>query len=257
MSEVLTGAETKKAIECCTKWHRDCLKCPSYIGKGPTECENRVKKGALDLINRYEAKIAVLTEENNRQKAEIDNFHSDTIPKLQAALVRANKYGLQADEANKIFKEEIKRLQNLANYHRNLINELNKGIAEAKAEAVEGFAEIVKANLDDFYYTGEDGLLETGDLIDTLVNQELRALNNATKKLPVGTVEKTRALFQAMVNKFMSVKDLYVIVDGEYLPWEPSEEIEHLFGMSISGDNDEIDKETDRVVKELVGDDNG
>lgn len=74
------------------------------------------------------------------------------------------------------------------------------------------------------------------------------------EKLHVGTVEKTRALFQAMVNKFMSIKDLYVIVDGEYLPWEPAEEVEHLFGMSISGDNDEIDKETDRVIKELVGD---
>lgn len=77
------------------------------------------------------------------------------------------------------------------------------------------------------------------------------------EKLHVGTVEKTRALFQTMVNKFMSIKDLYVIVDGEYLPWEPAEEVQSLFGMSISGDNDEDDKETDRVVKELVGDDNG
>lgn len=75
------------------------------------------------------------------------------------------------------------------------------------------------------------------------------------ERLNTEGTEKTRALFQAMVNKFMSVKDLYVIVDGEYLPWEPAEEVEHLFGMSISGDNDECDKETDRVVKELVGDD--
>ena len=148
-------------------------------------------------------------------------------------------------------KAEIERLQKL------LDDKCDRCIARERTEAVKGFAEIVKAILDDFYYTGEDGLLETGYLIDTLVNRELRDLNNATKKLPVGTVEKTRALFQAMVNKFMSVKDLYVIVDGEYLPWEPSEEVEHLFGMSISGDNDEIDKETDRVVKELVGDDNG
>lgn len=47
---------------------------------------------------------------------------------------------------------------------------LEKDVAEAKTEAVKGFAEIVKANLDDFYYTREDGLLETGQLIDTLVN---------------------------------------------------------------------------------------
>lgn len=59
MSEVLTGAETKKALECCT-FSRDCLKCPSYIGKGTQGCVDRVKKGALDLINRYEARIKEL-----------------------------------------------------------------------------------------------------------------------------------------------------------------------------------------------------
>ena len=73
------------------------------------------------------------------------------------------------------------------------------------------------------------------------------------ERLNIEITEKTRALFQAIINKFMSLKDLYVIVDGEYLPWEPSEEVEHLFGMSISGDNEEVDAETDRVVKEMVG----
>ena len=56
MSEGLTGTETKQALECCT-FRRDCLKCPSYIGKGPEGCVDRVKKGALDLINRYEEEI--------------------------------------------------------------------------------------------------------------------------------------------------------------------------------------------------------
>ena len=143
MSEVLTGAETKKALECCI--NGKCSECPLRA----MNCSAKVAMAfANDLINRQQANAEGLT---------------------------------------------------------NAVKFLNEQLSSAKAE----------------------------------------------------TVEKTRALFQAMVNKFMSIKDLYVIVDGEYLPWEPSEEVEHLFGMSISGDNDEIDKETDRVVKELVGDDNG
>lgn len=190
MSEVLTGAETKEALECCTKFHRDCLKCPSYIGKGRVGCEDRVKKGAFYLINRYEARITELEGKVVIQQGLID--------RQQAEIKGLTK---EKDKAWELFKKK----------------------------------------------TDED--IELQGLCDK------RRIEN--EKLHVGTVEKTRALFQAVVSKFMSIKDLYVIVDGEYLPWEPSEEVEHLFGMSISGDNDEIDKETDRVIKELVGEDNG
>ena len=117
----MTDNEIIKALKCCPKCTNAYIctesKCPLF----GQNCLYILSENALNLINR--------------QKAEIDNLHSDTIPKLQAALVRANKYGLQADEANRILKEEIKRLQGLANYHRNLINELNKGIAEAEARA--------------------------------------------------------------------------------------------------------------------------
>ena len=219
----MTDNEIIKALECCTQGNTSdvCVDCPLRTTDICTEEENGVLKLAIDLINRQKAEI---------RKLMIDNKENEILINMQDKNMQEQKLIIST------------------------LQTLNK---VAKTEAVKEFAEIVKANLDDFYYTGEDGLLETGYLIDTLVNRELRDLNNATNKLHVGTVEKTRALFQAVVNKFMSIKDLYVIVDGEYLPWEPSEEVEHLFGMSISGDNDEIDKETDRVVKELVGDDNG
>lgn len=232
MSEVLTDNEIIKVSEELKEMseltppiceYEEGVTVPPFC-KPYEEFQHNVKV-ALDLINRYEARIKELEGKVVIQKGLIDRQQA-----------------------------EVERLQKL------LDDKCDRCIAKERTEAVKGFAEIVKANLDDFYYTGEDGLVETGALIDILVNQELRDLNNvqcATKKLHVGTVEKTRALFQAMVNKFMSLKDLYVIVDGEYLPWEPAEEVEHLFGMSISGDNDEIDKETDRVVKELVGEDNG
>lgn len=64
--------------------------------------------------------------------------------------------------------------------------------------------------------------------------------------------EKTRMVFEKVINKFLSIKDLYVVIDGETVPWEPIEEIEYLFGMTLSGENEEIEKETDRVIKELL-----
>ena len=43
-------------------------------------------------------------------------------------------------------KAEIERLKGLKKHHQELINELNKGIAEAKAEAIKEFAERLKKN---------------------------------------------------------------------------------------------------------------
>ena len=65
--------------------------------------------------------------------------------------------------------------------------------------------------------------------------------------------EKTRNVFTGVINKFLGLEDIYVIVEGDFVPWEPTEEVEHLFSMSISGDTEENVREIDRVIKELVG----
>lgn len=44
----------------------------------------------------------------------------------------------------------------------------------AVEEAVKDVGETLKANLDDFYRTAEDGLVETGELIDIIVARCLR-----------------------------------------------------------------------------------
>lgn len=67
------------------------------------------------------------------------------------------------------------------------------------------------------------------------------------------TEQRAEVLIKA-INKFMSAKGLYHVVGEEILPWEPTEEVEYLFNMSISGDTDEIDKETNRIVEELIHD---
>lgn len=58
----MTDAEIKKALECCSKSGRlnDCDGCPCYDEKEDiqtSECQERIMKNALDLINRQQAEI--------------------------------------------------------------------------------------------------------------------------------------------------------------------------------------------------------
>lgn len=65
MSEVLTGAEVKKALEICISGDCDLCSCKcESVG----DCRDALNKKSLDLINRYEEKIADLTEEVKRMK---------------------------------------------------------------------------------------------------------------------------------------------------------------------------------------------
>ena len=99
--------------------------------------------------------------------------------------------------------------------------------------------------------------------IERIKNQreEIKRLNDLTNRqkaeieaLQGEMKEKTRTVFQKTINKILTIDDLYVIVNDEFVPCEWAEYVEHLFGMSISGDNEEADAETDRVVKEMMGD---
>lgn len=69
-----TDNDIKKGLECCKEADtpKDCKECP--FAKYKDTCEKEMAESALDLINRYEAKIAELTEENNRQQAEIERL---------------------------------------------------------------------------------------------------------------------------------------------------------------------------------------
>lgn len=77
--------------------------------------DNRLTPEELNSFSEWLPKFleeaAHHQETINRQKAEIDDLKRDTIPKLQSSLERANRYGLQVDEENKMLKAEIARLQ--------------------------------------------------------------------------------------------------------------------------------------------------
>jgi lipopolysaccharide biosynthesis regulator YciM len=67
------------------------------------------------------------------------------------------------------------------------------------------------------------------------------------------TEQKSEILVKA-ITKFLSAKGLYMVVNEKIIPWEPTEEIEHLFDMSLSGDTEEQIEEIERVVDCLVHD---
>jgi molecular chaperone GrpE (heat shock protein) len=58
----MTDKEIIQALECCNKsgWLNDCDGCPCYDEKEDiqtSECQERIMKNALDLINRQQAEI--------------------------------------------------------------------------------------------------------------------------------------------------------------------------------------------------------
>ena len=193
-----------------------------------------------------------------------------TVEKLKTAVANINAYLSETHDDDDTVTLTVNVIRSVMENYEELIK-YKESVSLTDNEVIEAFE--VKVNLigsmTSVYLDENEGqaLYDAMDDARLLIKRQkanavgltnaVNFLNEQLSSAKAGTVEKTRALFQAMVNKFMSIKDLYVNVDGEYLPWEPSEEVEHLFGMSIIGDNDEIDKETDRVIKELVGEDNG
>lgn len=90
-----------KALECCAKssWLNDCDGCPCFDPKEDiqtSECQERLMKYALDLINS--------------QKAEIERLKKDKY-KLQKALNQSEDYRVIAKaEAYKEFVERLKEM---------------------------------------------------------------------------------------------------------------------------------------------------
>ena len=66
--------------------------------------------------------------------------------------------------------------------------------------------------------------------------------------------EKAEKIFEATINKFLSIKDHYVIIDGEFVECEMMEELESLFNFEFCEFNEDYKEKLDNLLKELVGD---
>lgn len=175
----LADSEIKKALEICYDT-MDCAQCPNKNeGLG---CIRISLKNALDLINRKDSKIAELTEENNRQKEEIEDLNFLT--QLQRGRKYYNKFVkevFQKEKGNDLLypdfdeiykryfeqKAEIERLEKHELKEAMTFN--NETIKRAVNEAIEKFAERVKMA---FYYEFEELIPSImADKIDNLVKE--------------------------------------------------------------------------------------
>ena len=92
-----TDDDVIKALKFCAEDKINCAGCRFYV------TDDDSASGC-----RYLIELAVNLLE--RQKAELDTLKTDTIPKLENALERANYYGLKADEEIEYLKSEKSRL---------------------------------------------------------------------------------------------------------------------------------------------------
>jgi predicted nuclease with TOPRIM domain len=128
----MTDNEIIRALECCSKssWLNDCEGCPCYDETEDiqtSECQERLMKNALDLINRQKAELDKLAEEYGeliiekdelfdiaeKQKAEIERLEKDSkrLKKVQMQLDDAMKmYSTIKAEAVKEFADEFKKI---------------------------------------------------------------------------------------------------------------------------------------------------
>lgn len=76
-----------------------------------------IKTTALKLfykVQNQRKEISMLHKKCASQQAELDDLKGDTIPKLRFSLERANRYGLQLEKENKMFKAEFTRFAEVA-----------------------------------------------------------------------------------------------------------------------------------------------
>lgn len=69
--------------------------------------------------------------------------------------------------------------------------------------------------------------------------------------------EKAEKVFVATINKFLSIKDHYVIVEGEFLECEMMEELENLFDFEFCEFNEDYKEKLDNLLKRLEGANDG
>ena len=129
-----TDKEIIKSLECCIKETSDCDHCPLFI-PADADCFNISKAGALDIIYRLQAE-----NENLEYKlAGVMHFVDKWLDGAELEQNEVNRASAMREKTLQIVENqqaEIEKLNALSKHHQTLINMLNEGIAEAKAEAI-------------------------------------------------------------------------------------------------------------------------
>lgn len=65
--------------------------------------------------------------------------------------------------------------------------------------------------------------------------------------------KKAEKVFESTINKVLSMKGHYVIVDNKFVECEMMEDLEYLFGMEFCEFNDDYEENLNNLLKELAG----
>ena len=125
----------KKALSCCMG--AGCTECPL---RSQALCLYILKKGALDIINRYEAEIETLQEIIFRKEDLMQKIHNQKqvyYDELVSAKAEIERLTAEREKLLKECKKCGRRTQKA-------IGKLQKKIKTARAEAVKEFAERLK-----------------------------------------------------------------------------------------------------------------
>ena len=164
---MMTDNDIKKALECCSKsgWLNDCDGCPCYDETEDiqtSECQERLMKNALDLINRLEAENSKLFYTLTGVVQSVDKFLDDDELK-QDEVNRASLMREKVLQSMERQQAEIDKLQHKIMSCNTEIERLNKEndrlsqcvmyhdgqIVDAKSEAIKEFAERLETALDE------------------------------------------------------------------------------------------------------------
>ena len=144
MPDKLNNAEIKKALECCNQ--NDCKTCPygKYNVTGWC-CMPKVRKDALDLINRYEEQLATFESRNKALKTERNRLNKEiTKQKLKNNML----YEETQAEIERLKEEVAKEFTCfVGDPHKVEHCPYLEQLKTAKAEAYKECVEKVKANL--------------------------------------------------------------------------------------------------------------
>lgn len=94
------------------------------------------------------------------------------------------------------------------------------------------------------------------DEIRDIISKWFKEKASSIKKEEIKFSEIVEPTFRKIINKFLVKDDLYIKIGDDFVQWEPSEEIESLFGVELWDENGEenIDNFLKEMEKELEED---
>ena len=169
----MTDNQIIKALKCCAEHVRNCAECPLNV-TSLDHCSTRLAQNALDLIKRQKAEIEQYKDYNEKWMEKCDD--------LQTEIVR-----LQNEVTAKEWEYE-----DMLEQRNSVENKLEESLIEAKAEAIQGFADRLKENTIEVdvsfgygkeHYTEAVTLIEIDNLVKEMISEKcVNNTQNCTEK---------------------------------------------------------------------------